>query len=491
MAIKIGWSEVDFTPKEKIKLAGQFFERISNDVETPITVTALAIDSGDDQMIICSCDLVSIGENLIELVREKVANLEGLDVSKIIIGATHTHTSYLYKRGNLRGADSSLDVLKRYMPEGKQYKMHASGEAMDPEKALYVLVDAIAKAVTEAWEKRDYGYYANEFGRAVVGMCRRVVYDDGSAKMWGDTNHANFSELEAGNDSGIELLYFFDADKKLTGVLANIACPSQVVEQRSFISSDYWGKVKILLREHFGEDLYILGLGAAGGDQCPRDMVRWIEPETPIDDPNVAPRTLVRKADPSMYDVAGTWKIGKRVAREIIDVYEEALQDMTDEAVLTHKVETLQLPLRRATIEEYNEAVHKIEEFFRYCPDEIDYNDNAHMHVYAGTVSRFKEQQTRELVPMELHTARLGDVAFATNPFELFLDYGNRMRARSYAKQTFIFQLTGGSLGYLPTKHAEEGSHYSAYISSGTVGHEGGDLLVRTTLDRINSMFTE
>jgi hypothetical protein len=44
-------------------------------------------------------------------------------------------------------------------------------------------------------------------------------------------------------------------------------------------------------------------------------------------------------------------------------------------------------------------------------------------------------------------------------------------------------------MGYLPTKKAEEGSHYSAYVSSGTVGHVGGDMLVRKTVSEINKMF--
>ena len=69
------------------------------------------------------------------------------------------------------------------------------------------------------------------------------------------------------------------------------------------------------------------------------------------------------------------------------------------------------------------------------------------------------------------------------------LDYGNQMRARSKASQTFLIQLCCGSAGYLPTKKAEEGSHYSAYVSSGTVGHVGGDMLVRKTLQEINEMF--
>ena len=90
---------------------------------------------------------------------------------------------------------------------------------------------------------------------------------------------------------------------------------------------------------------------------------------------------------------------------------------------------------------------------------------------------------------VETHYIKVGDIAIATNPFELFLDYGNQIRARSKAKQTFLVQLAGGSAAYLPTEKAEKGGHYSAYVSSGYVGHEGGNLLVRKTLDAINKMF--
>ena len=47
----VGWSEVSITPEGKrIRLAGQFAERISEYVETPITVTALAIESDGDEI---------------------------------------------------------------------------------------------------------------------------------------------------------------------------------------------------------------------------------------------------------------------------------------------------------------------------------------------------------------------------------------------------------------------------------------------------------
>jgi hypothetical protein len=51
------------------------------------------------------------------------------------------------------------------------------------------------------------------------------------------------------------------------------------------------------------------------------------------------------------------------------------------------------------------------------------------------------------VVPIEVHFMRLGPVAFATCPFELFLDFGNQIRARSHASQNFLIQQCCGSFG--------------------------------------------
>ena len=506
--VKIGWSEKDITPSEKIALAGQFFERISNEVESPLKVTAMAVESGDEQLIMVSCDLASISGILNDLVKEKITEKIDVNPDKIILSAIHTHTSYtlpaqsiltrkMLKQSGKDKRDStyslgSFNYLKTVLPEDMAYKPLVSHEtAQDPEVSLKFVAEKIVEAIEEAWNSREDAYYQNAFGRAVVGMCRRVTYDDGSAKMWGDSNKANFYDLEAGNDSGIELIYTFDKNKQLTGVVANIACPAQVVEHRSFISSDYWGKVKENLEKKFGRRINVLGLCSAAGDQCPRDMIRWVNPETPIDDPNIKRENYIeRVADPSMFDVSGLKLVGKRISNEIINVFEELGDNYKDEALLIHETVDLSLPLRRVTIEEYEKAKQAIDTFIeKNRGRRVTFEDNARLHIYSGNIERYEIQQKIDTVEMEVHYVPFGDIAIATNPFELFLDYGNRIRARSFAKQTIIVQLACGQGGYLPTEKAEKGSHYSAYVSSGYFGHEGGDMYVRTTLDKINGMF--
>ena len=495
--LQIGWAEESIVPEKKVSLAGQFFERISEYVESEITVTAMAVEADGDEMIMVSADVVKVEGALLQMARDKFAKLTSeVNPNKLMVAATHSHTSLKLappkkytKQGNL----TTVGILEEFLPKGKGYQELVTPDenVITPEEGAEFLTDKIALAAKKAWDNRAEGYYANEFGRAAVGMCRRVSYDDGSAQMWGDTNTANFVAMEGGNDSGIELLYTFDKNKKLTGVVANIACPAQILEQRSFISADYWGRAKAIVREKLGSDIYLLALCGAGGDQCPRDLVRWVNPETPIDDPNVKrPNLLKRKADPSMYDISGCNRVGKRIANEIVSVYEE-ITELQDEAIFKHKVIKLDLPLRKATMAEYEHAVRELEYYIDKNKDKESFNfeDNARMHVHAGTIMRYRMQQNTEIYPIELHVVRFGDISMVTNPFELFLDYGNRIKARSYSEQTFIVQLCCGGGAYLPTEKAERAGHYSAYISSGYVGHEGGDLLVRESIKEINEMW--
>jgi hypothetical protein len=192
-----------------------------------------------------------------------------------------------------------------------------------------------------------------------------------------------------------------------------------------------------------------------------------------------------------MFDLAGMRKTVKRIAREIIDLYEEGLDEAVSDVPFEHHVQFMQLPLRRVTLADIAAARKAIRDYFNDHPGDVDFNVAAQLQVHLGILRRAELQEIMEVLPTETHIIRLGSVAFATNPFELFLDYGNQIKARSLAEQTFLIQLCCGGEGYLPTLKAEKGGHYSAFVSSGNVGHVGGEQLVRQTLQDINGMFSK
>ena len=94
-------------------------------------------------------------------------------------------------------------------------------------------------------------------------------------------------------------------------------------------------------------------------------------------------------------------------------------------------------------------------------------------------------------LPIEVYVLRLGEMALATNPFELYLDLGIRIQERSDAVQTFVVQLAGSG-SYLATERAAAGGAYGshgAYQGQGNIGPEGGRVLVEETVSLINQLF--
>lgn len=139
-----------------------------------------------------------------------------------------------------------------------------------------------------------------------------------------------------------------------------------------------------------------------------------------------------------------------------------------------------------------NRMLHAVEEVIPYVKDDIDYHP-VFKHIVAKVELPVKEPpappfyMVDDVSPAELHIIRLGDIAIATSPFELYIDYGLRIKAHSEAILTFLVQLSCHHSGYLPTSKAIKGGGYAAdkYL----VGPPGGDILVNETVKLINEMW--
>ena len=93
---------------------------------------------------------------------------------------------------------------------------------------------------------------------------------------------------------------------------------------------------------------------------CPRDLVRWVDAEIELHDPNIYREKIIeRRADPSMFDIKGCEKAARRVADEIFYELEDVKEYFT-ETELCHKTLTVDIPLRRVTISEYEHALKEV-----------------------------------------------------------------------------------------------------------------------------------
>jgi len=454
-----GWAARDITPDRPAALQGQFHKRISTRVEAPLWATALALETRDgeravDQAVMVSCDLVGIHPGIAAGLRERLKDrIDGLDPRKIVLNATHTHTAPVV--------------------EGTWYEVTEEG-VVKPAEYKEFLVGRLAEAVEEAWRNRKPASVNWGLGYATVGFNRRMAYADGRAAMYGANSGPDFKSVEGYQDSAVETLFFWDGERKLTGVAVNVPCPSQVVENANYVSSDYWHDVRAVLRERYSKDLFVLSWCSAAGDQSPHPQIR-------------------RAADERMRKLRGnlseTRSIALRIADAVDYAYGSVKEEVRTEVPLAHHVEELGLPARKVTEKEYQSAKSVRDRIAAKPREKWGKDEYARHQWHQKVVDRFEKPEEHASLPMELHVLRLGDVAIATNPFELFLDYGIQMKTRSPAIQTFVIQLAAGKGGYLPTEKAVAGGGYSAVVESGLVGPEGGRVLVERTLELIGGFW--
>lgn len=477
--ILIGWSETDATPEGRVDLYGQYYHRVSEGIHSRLSATVLALESENgDQAVMVSLDLALFQSAFQEELRAMLRpELPGLDVSKVFLNAIHTHDA---PRVDPIAASGWLAELPGVMKVA-EYRQF--------------LLKNLKAAVMIAWRGRKPGGIARALGSARVGHCRRAVYTNGSAEMYGRTDRNDFLGMEGGEDSGVDLLFTFDEQRKPTGVVLNLACPAQVMEATYQVSADFIGEARRLLKVRFGSNFRMLGQISAAGCQSPRDLTRNL------------------RGEPDFWHEDGVAEIGRRLDVAVTEAFPRATATIDVSPFMQHHVKRISLPRRRAsdgdliTAQEQLKKLETLmseEEAWRDFCDEVRRNEkipgrsgpyDSKLHHFVliqnskAVIARYHDQDERPDCEMELHALRLGDVVFVTNPFELYLDFGHQIKARSAAEQTFVVQLCGGYEGYVPSARAEQLGGYGGLIINGEVGSEGGKRLVDLTIEEIQTLW--
>jgi hypothetical protein len=283
-----------------------------------------------------------------------------------------------------------------------------------------------------------------------LGPCRRglqpqAVYADGTAVMYGPTNNPNFRAAEGMEDHDVNSMFFWDASDKLLAIVVNVSCPSQEVEGLRLVSSDFWGPTRELLREKYGQDVTIIGLCGAAGDQSPHLRYRQA-----ADDRMTSLRKLDRLRE-----------ITRRIVHGVDEVYEVVQNAKQNDVVVKHQSAVINVPERIVTEAEYKACKAEAERL-KANPSDGRGKWNARV------VARYERLKTdpRPMFATPVNVLRIGDAVICTNQFELYTDFGVQMKARSKAVQTFVVQLANGAGKPKPPADAPEEDKIDWHYSS-------------------------
>jgi len=472
----VGWGEADITPDGRVvELAGQYYQRVATGIHSRLKLTVLLLESGGRLSAMIAVDHTGMKSEIIqELKQVAVRTVPGLSPECIVINAIHTHNA------------PGLALSRHWWtPEPK---------AITGAEYLQMVSAGMVEALRTALTDRRPSGIVTGFDSARLGHCRRVVYTDGTAEMYGDTGRDDFAGMEGGEDSGVDLLFIVDESRRPTGVIVNVACPAQVMEAAYKISSDYMGALREKLKQKFGSDFKTLPQISAAGCQSPRDLSRNY------------------RCEPDFWHEDGVEVLASRLQDAVMRGWSDR-GDFDFSPEFSHVSRQLQLPVRRVSYGQYLsascemnrlEALQSSADAYRNFCAEVKKNeaiagrpgpyDDKKLHFVQlrnceAVIKRYEEQDASPALPVDLHVIRLGNSVFASNPFELFLEFGQRIKARSHAGQTFLIQIANGYDGYLPSARAEQLGGYGGLVINGVVGSDGGSMLVDETVKIINEMF--
>lgn len=470
-----GWAQTDITPLGQAVITGQFHTRVSEGMLDPLTATVWAMESGSEQTVLVSCDLIAISNDLYEQVRTLVVDQRPeLDPLKIVIHATHTH------------AGPEIRI-------GTRHEDHAVGGVsglnlafMAVEDYVQFAADRIVQAIIQAWDSRRAGGIAFGIGTAVIGRNRRWIDLDGKATMYGLTSSVGerFRHIEGYEDHSLQLLATYHSDGSLNGLVVNIPCPSQVSSQEYRFSADFWHETRVELRKRYGDNLFVLPQCSAAGELTSHLLYD-------------------NEANSRMLALKGR-SVREEIAHHIVESIGEILPAISKSVdwhpELRHQVERVSLPLNPLSASDVQAAKREVElreERFRQEKRKLVENPELRgephwyrtmtaiygiMHWNRSVIDRYEEQrvQAERTKQEEVHVIRIGDVLISTLSFECYLDYGIQLKVRSPSVQTFLVQLAGEGT-YLPSPRAVQARGYGAVPASNLVGAEGGQKLVEHT----------
>ena len=467
--LKIGWAINDISTDKSVELAGTFHWRHSKGLRDPLMATALAIDNGEDCVVFLSMDFISPPTFVANRVRKRVKReIPDLPPEKIIFHATHIHTGVSIGRTEKKLADE----YGNYM------------------------VEQIFKSVKQAWESRQPGQIAYGYDLVVTAFNRRIVYFNerkgsigtsprGKAVLHGRSDVPDFSHVEGGADPFANYLFTYDMEGKLTGAIINVGYTAQVSISDLYISSDTWCDMRKLMAAHHPGVFILPQCAAAGEATFEQPYYKAAEKRR---------YRLIYGREPAYPGEFQRKQIAGRILTSFDRAHSWAQKEKFSDLPIKHIVRTLKLDPSVPSKVDYEAAkdgLKKIAELRKNpkTTERMRTSLKGRESVCKRVVKSYENADKLPKVPMEFHVLRIGDVAFVSERFEYYFEFGQRIQARSPFIQTFTIQLaaSNGPGGYLATERASANGGYGTRFLC-PVSPKGGQEIVEAAVKELKAL---
>ena len=435
--IRVGVSTVDISPPLGTPMAGYYSARGCTGLHDPLYASAMVIENDSTRVALVALDLISTTRELVDAVRQRVLDQTGLPSDAVMISASHTHTG-----PSIRMSGRDQQQIKNAGKEVRAYYDSLPSEiAQSVEKAVQKLTEVKLHVGTD--EARD------------LAFCRRFHMTDGTVG-WNPPKLSDKIVRPVGpTDDEVPVVVVRSPDGDPLAVYLNFAMHLDTVSGTK-VSADYPAVTAEFLRRTMGKDLVTLFTIGAAGDINHRD-VRWGDRQKGIGEAT---------------------RIGTHLASAALRAVRNA--DPIAEGPLGFRRQMVPLRPSPHQPDDAEWAVKTIQR--KRAGDSVPFMEQ----VRAGRINDVAALAGKPIMG-EVQVISLGrELAWVGLPGEIFVELGLAIKELSPFKQTIIAELSGGSVGYVPTRDAYAQGNYE--VVSARVGEGSGERLVEVAVKMLEEL---
>jgi neutral ceramidase len=426
-----GAAEVDITPPVGTALAGSIKPRKSDGVQDPLTAKAIVLSSGGVKLAYVLLDLIALERKEGDVAVSLAARRTGIPEQRIVWAASHTHTG-----------PYTTALFEDPSPIDTAWLASIPGKFADA-------VEAACRSMRPARMSRERAYCQH------VVHNRRYKYKDGrEINTW--LLHAGEEEVQclgaaAPIDPEVGILCFDDADGVPIAVLWHYSLHTNA-NFGSCFSADYPAVVAARLRERFGPEVVPIFVPGTFGDINPN---------------------------------AGYREVGDALARVIIQRLEKRKPGLESGAGTSASPLPLGALKQEITVP-WRDLTADPEARIRASQWSPEVQEDFRREVERMRRAGRTEDRT------VLQAWRIGDVAFASLPGEVFVEWGLKIKAESPFPWTFCVELGGDYLGYMVTEQAWRAGGYESLVAwSARPSVDGVAMMVEADLALLRKLWVK
>lgn len=397
--LRAGAYSLDITPVDfPCIVNGGFLEATAKSALDNLFARCLILEDGKERIVLLVVDSCMMPRDFLDGIKKLIQETHGIPPERVMISATHTHTA-----PSVMGALGSRadDKYRAFLGVQLVRAVGLALKTVRPARAGWAVIEDPAHTFCRRWIFRSDKMLTSPFGEVNV-----------RANM--HPGHLNPTTIGPSGpvDSGLSILSLQGTDGKPIAIFANY---SMHYYGSGPVSSDYYGRFCNSLAKKISKDpgfVAVMSQGTSG------DLM-W------MDYGSASPKRDIQA-------------FADAVASEAFKAFQSI--QYKDEVPLGMAETRLRLG-RRTPDEKRLDWAKKLQE---KITGPIPKNRE---EVYALEQIHLHEQPNVEL---KLQAIRLGDLAIATFPNEVFGITGLKIKERSPFKTTFNIELANGSEGYIP-----------------------------------------